>query len=87
MNINYLGDSDNSIIIRGNDIYSCPLLSADFAQNAMDWDPMQKKLYSGQGDGKILIWDIFKSKGKEEDVLDYKKAKLKHDKENFLEKL
>ena len=87
VNINYLGDSDNSIIIRGNDIYSCPLLSADFAQNAMDWDPMQKKLYSGQGDGKILIWDIFKSKGKEEDVLDYKKAKLKHDKENLLEKL
>ena len=48
----------------------------------MDWDPMQKKLYTGQSDGKILIWDIFTSKGKEEDILDFKKAKLKHDLES-----
>ena len=48
----------------------------------MDWDPMQKKLYSGQSDGKILIWDILTSKGKEEDVLDFQKAKKKHEMEN-----
>ena len=43
---------------------------------------MQKKLYSGQSDGKILIWDIFTSKGKEDGVLDFLKAQKKHDKEN-----
>ena len=81
-NINYVDESDNSIIIRNSIIYSCPLLSADLPQSTMDWDPMQKKLYSGQSDGKILIWDILTSKGKEEDVLDFQKAKKKHEMEN-----
>jgi WD40 repeat protein len=81
-NINYVDESDNSIIIRNSIIYSCPLFSADLPQSTMDWDPMQKKLYSGQSDGKILIWDILTSKGKEEDVLDFQKAKKKHEMEN-----
>lgn len=83
-NINYINDSENTVNIKNSIIYSCPLFSADQPQNTMDWDPMQKKLYSGQGDGKILIWDILRSKGKEEYSLDYKKAKSKHDKENFI---
>jgi len=86
-NLNYVENSDNSIIIRNSIIYSCPLLSADLPQSTMDWDPMQKRLYTGQSDGKILIWDIFTSKGKEEDYLDFKKAKEKHDMENPLEEL
>ena len=81
-NINHIDESDNSIIIRNSIIYSCPLLSSNLPQSSMDWDPMQKKLYTGQSDGKILIWDIFTSKGKEEDILDFKKAKLKHDLES-----
>ena len=81
-NINYIDEADNSIIIRNSIIYSCPLLSTDLPQSAMDWDPMQKKLYSGQSDGKIFIWDIFTSKGKEDGVLDFLKAQKKHDGEN-----
>ena len=81
-NINHIDESDNSIIIRNSIVYSCPLLSADLPQSTMDWDPMQKKLYTGQSDGKILIWDIMTSKGKEEDILDFKKAKAKHDLES-----
>ena len=83
-NINIINESDNPINIKNSVIFSCPLFSADLPQNTMDWDPMQKKLYSGQSDGKILVWDIFKSKGKEESYLDFKKAKSKHDKENFM---
>ena len=81
-NINHIDESNNSIIMRNSIIYSCPLLSSDLPQSTMDWDPMQKKLYTGQSDGKILIWDIFTSKGKEEDILDFKKAKAKHDLES-----
>ena len=80
-NINHIIESDNAINIKYSEINSCPLFSAEQPQNTMDWDPMQKKLYSGQGDGKILVWDILKSKGKEETCLDFKKAKNKHDKE------
>ena len=83
-NINHINESENSINIKNDEIYSCPLFSADQPQSTMDWDPMQKKLYTGQGDGKILVWDIMKSKGKEESNLDFKKAKSKHDKENLL---
>ena len=82
-NINKINEPENPINIKNSVIYSCPLFSADQPQNTMDWDPMQKKLYSGQGDGKILVWDILKSKGKEEFSLDFKKAKSKHDKESF----
>ena len=81
-NINYVDESDNSIIIRNSQIYSCPLLRADLPQSTLDWDPMQKKLYSGQSDGKILIWDIMTSKGKEEGCLDFQKAKKKYEMEN-----
>ena len=81
-NVNHIDESDNSIIIRNSVIYSCPLLSTNLPQSTMDWDPMQNKLYSGQSDGKILVWDIFSSKGKEEDILDFKLAKAKHDMEN-----
>ena len=83
-NINHINESENPVNIKNSVIYSCPLFSADQPQSTMDWDPMQKKLYSGQGDGKILVWDILKSKGKEESYLDFKKAKSKHDKENLM---
>jgi hypothetical protein len=82
-NINHIIETDNTINMKYSEINTCPLFSADQPQNTMDWDPMQKKLYSGQGDGKILVWDILKSKGKEEACLDFKKAKSKHDKENL----
>ena len=84
-NINYISESEKAppVVLKNSTIYSCPLLSADLPQNTMDWDPVQKKLYSGQGDGKILIWDILKSKGKEEACLDYKRAKEKHNKEGL----
>ena len=83
-NINIINESENTINIKNSEIYSCPLFSADQPQSTMDWDPMQKKLYSGQSDGKILIWDIMKSKGKEESSLDFKKAKNKHDRDNIM---
>ena len=83
-NINTISESEKNapVVIKNSTIYSCPLFSANLPQNAMDWDPVQKKLYSGQGDGKILVWDILKSKGKEESHLDFKKAKEKHDRES-----
>ena len=83
-NINKINETETAINIKNSVIYSCPLFSADQPQNTMDWDPMQKKLYTGQGDGKILVWDILKSKGKEETYLDFKQAKSKHDKENVM---
>ena len=83
-NINTIIESEKNapVVIKNSTIYSCPLFSANLPQNAMDWDPVQKKLYSGQGDGKILVWDILKSKGKEESHLDFKNAKEKHDRES-----
>ena len=45
----------------------------------MDWDQTQKYLYTGQADGKILMWDINKTKNIENATLDYAKAKERHE--------
>ena len=38
---------------------------------------MQKYLYSGQMDGKILKWDLTKSNNLENEILDFPQAKIK----------
>ena len=59
--------------------FSCAILDADLPQQTLEWDPIQKILYSGQADGKILLWDINKSKYLEHSVLDFESAKKKHE--------
>ena len=57
--------------------FKCALLSTNIPQYTLSWDPMQKFLYSGQADGKILKWDLTKSKNLENDTLVYQTAKEK----------
>ena len=58
---------------------TCAILDAELPQQTLEWDPFQKKLYSGQADGKILMWDINKSKNLPNSVLDFEEAKKRHD--------
>ena len=55
--------------------FKCSILSAEFPQNTMSWDPIQKYLYTGQNDGKILKWELSKPKPLEKEELDFDKAK------------
>ena len=77
------GDFKNINKIEGEskdkDIFSCAILDAELPQQTMDWDDTQKYLYSGQADGKILMWDINKTKNIENATLDYAKAKERHE--------
>ena len=77
------GDFKNINKIEGEnkdkDIFSCAILDAELPQQTMDWDQSQKYLYSGQADGKILMWDINKTKNIENATLDYAKAKERHE--------
>ena len=50
-------------------------------QYTLDWEPIQKRLYSGQADGKILVWDIHKSKNLENFTLDFHQAKKQKEEE------
>ncbi len=68
-----------NIIDKNN--FSCAILNTENPQNTMTWDPMQKHLYTGQTDGKILKWDLTKSKNLEGEIFDFSIAKNKHDKE------
>ena len=67
--------------IKEKENFNCAILDSILPQYTLDWEPIQKQLYSGQADGKILLWDIYKSKNLEYYTLDYKKAKEKHDEE------
>lgn len=77
------GDFKNINKIEGEqkdkDIFSCAILDAELPQQTMDWDQTQKYLYTGQADGKILMWDINKTKNIENATLDYAKAKERHE--------
>ena len=66
---------DNAFIDKNS--FKCALLSTNIPQYTLSWDPMQKFLYSGQADGKILKWDLTKSKNLENDTLVYQTAKEK----------
>ena len=59
--------------------FTCAILDAELPQQTLEWDPLQKILFSGQADGKILMWDINKSKNLENSTLDYEVAKKNHD--------
>ena len=59
--------------------FTCAILDAELPQQTLEWDPIQKILYSGQADGKILIWDVNKSKSLYNSTLDYESAKKTHD--------
>ena len=58
---------------------TCAILDAELPQQTLEWDPVQKILYSGQADGKILLWDINKSKYLENSILDFEVAKKEHE--------
>ena len=64
-----------NIIDKNN--FSCAILNTENPQNTMTWDPMQKHLYTGQTDGKILKWDLTKSKNLEGEIFDFSIAKNK----------
>ena len=59
--------------------FSCAILDAELPQQTLEWDPVLKYLYSGQADGKILTWDLKKSKNLSHSVFDFEVAKQKHD--------
>ena len=77
------GDFKNINKIEGENkdktLFTCAILDAELPQQTMDWDGTQKKLYSGQADGKILMWDINKTKNIENGTLDFAKAKERHE--------
>ena len=52
----------------------------------MSWDSVQKYLFTGQSDGKILKWDLSKPKNLEKQDLDFEKAHSKKEKERLEEK-
>ena len=52
-----------------------PILDAELPQQTLEWDSVQKILFSGQSDGKILLWDINKSKHSHNSTLDFEDAK------------
>ena len=66
-----------NIIDKNN--FSCAILNTETPQNTMTWDPMQKHLYTGQTDGKILKWELTKSKNLEGEIFDFSYAKAKHE--------
>ena len=70
--------------VKDKDVFSCAILDAELPKQTIDWDQEQKYLYSGQADGKILMWDINRTKNIENGTLDYAKAKERH--EDDLEK-
>ena len=74
ININKIEENSK---IKEKDRFTISLLHADLPQITLDWEPVHKQLYSGQEDGKILIWDI--NKNKHIDILDFKDAKYQHD--------
>ena len=49
-------------------------------QYTLDWEPNQNRLYSGQADGKILVWEMNKTKNIENLTLDFHKAKEQREK-------
>jgi hypothetical protein len=57
--------------------FLCSFLATSSPQYTMAWDALQKNLYSGQIDGKILKWDLTKSSPI--GVLDYKKVTTNKD--------
>ena len=50
-------------------------------QYTLDWEPIHKRLYSGQADGKILVWELNKTKNIEDFTLDFNKAKKQREEE------
>ena len=59
--------------------FNLAILTPSAPQHTMAWDPIQKFLYSGQMDGKILKWNILKSKNLESETLDFNYAKSKRE--------
>ena len=68
-----------NIIDKNN--FSCAILNTETPQNTMTWDTMQKNLYTGQYDGKILKWELTKSKHLEGEIFDFSSAKAKYERE------
>lgn len=61
--------------------FSCAIQTTNVPQYTLSWEPVQKNLYSGQADGKILKWELTRTTNIETDILDFTKAKAKHDQE------
>ena len=71
----------NSLQNIGIDAYNfnIAILSSYLPQYTLTWDSVNKFLYTGQADGRILKWSLFKSKNIESETLSYLEAKQKHD--------
>ena len=75
VNVNQLEDD----IVKNDDNYA--VFSSILPQYTLDWEPISKRLYTGQADGKILVWDVHKSKNIEYLTLDFHKAKEQREEE------
>ena len=75
VNVNQLEDD----IVKNDDNYA--VFSSLLPQYTLDWEPISKRLYTGQADGKILVWDLHKSKNIEHLTLDFHKAKEQKEEE------
>ena len=75
VNVNQLEDE----IIDNDNTYA--VFDSELPQYTLDWEPIQRRLYSGQADGKILVWDMNKSKNLEFYTLDFHKAKEQKEEE------
>ena len=80
VNVNKLEDD----IIDKENTYA--IFDSVLPQYTLDWEPIQRRLYSGQADGKILVWDMHKSKHLDLLTLDFHKAKEQKE-EEFKRKL
>ena len=75
INVNELEDD----IGKSENTYA--VLDSVLPQYTLDWEPIHKRLYSGQADGKILVWELNKTKNIEDFTLDFNKAKKQREEE------
>ena len=75
INVNQLEDD----IIQMDNTYA--IFDSYLPQYTLDWEPNQNRLYSGQADGKILVWEMNKTKNVENLTLDFHKANEQREKD------
>ena len=75
--------SNNDDIRIEKNYFKCAIMSSAYQQCPLIWNPVQKQLYTGQQDGKILKWNLMTSSPLEGEELCYDKAKDK--KQNEIE--
>ena len=70
---------EEEIIDQMDNVYA--VFDSYLPQYTLDFEPVKKRLYSGQADGKILVWDTHKTKNLDIYTLDFHKAKAQKEQE------